>query len=158
VVGSSYLVKGKVTEKPRTIVGGHVIFRLATRKGQAVDCAAYEPAKSFRSIIRELVPGDEIEVMGELRGEPRTLNLEKIHVMKLAVEMRKISNPGCPKCGKAMRSIGQGMGYRCRVCGARSKRSEAIVEKVPRGISLGWYEPPVCARRHISKPLKRMCL
>jgi hypothetical protein len=27
---------------------------------------------------------------------------------------------------------------------------------VVRGLEVGWYEPPVGSRRHLSKPLKRM--
>jgi tRNA(Ile2)-agmatinylcytidine synthase len=152
---SSYLVRGKVLSEPKTIPGGHVLFRLLTDGGKELDCAAYEPSKSFRQIVRQLIPGDAVEVLGELRDEPRTLNLEKLHITELTEEQRKTSNPICPQCGKSMGSMGREGGYRCKRC-----RTKAVVgerwEKVERDIITGWYEPPVCSRRHISKPLKRM--
>ena len=156
--GSSYLVRGKVIARPRTMSGGHAIFPLWTTKAGVVECTAYEPSKTFRATIRQLIPGDEVEVMGELRGEPRTLNLEKLHLVHIAEEVRKVSNPICPNCGKSMKSVGKAGGYRCRKCGARADERSTTKEKVPRNLSPGWFEPPVCARRHISKPLKRMCV
>jgi tRNA(Ile2)-agmatinylcytidine synthase len=150
---SSYLVGGEVRTMPATIPGGHVIFSLAARDG-AVDCAAYEPSKGFREIIRRLRPGDRIQVMGELREAPRTINIEKLNIVSLARSPVKISNPLCPVCGRRAKAAGRGQGYRCRECG--TKGLPAPTEDEPRHISPGWYEPPVCARRHLSKPLKRM--
>ncbi|HUL38916.1 MAG TPA: tRNA(Ile)(2)-agmatinylcytidine synthase [Methanomassiliicoccales archaeon] len=152
---SSYLVRGKVAEGPRTIPGGHVLFQLETGSGDLLDCAAYEPSKGFRSVVRRLIPGDEVEAMGELRESPRTLNLEKLHVIGLAIGRRKASNPLCRSCGKSMGSMGRGGGYRCKRCRTRAAKGESW-DLVERGIEPGWYEPPVCSRRHISKPLKRM--
>lgn len=153
VPSSSYLVEGAVETVPATIPGGHVIFSLRTRDGE-VDCAAYEPSKGFRDIVRRLRPGDRVQVMGELREAPRTLNIEKLNVLSLAPSRVKVSNPPCPVCGRRTKSAGRGQGYRCRECGV--KGLQAMTEDEPRGISPGWYEPPVCARRHLSKPLKRM--
>ena len=39
------------------------------------------------------------------------------------------------------------------VCGSALK---AVMKKKVRPVVLGWYEPPTEARRHLSKPLKRM--
>lgn len=150
---ASYFVEGEVKAAPRTIPGGHVIFSLGTRDGE-VDCAAYEPSKGFRDIVRQLRPGDRVQVMGELRDAPRTINIEKLNLLSLARAQVKVSNPPCPKCGKRTKSAGRGQGYRCRECGI--KGLEASMEDEPRTIAPGWYEPPVCARRHLSKPLKRM--
>ncbi|MBO7409646.1 MAG: DNA-binding protein, partial [Candidatus Methanomethylophilaceae archaeon] len=61
-----------------------------------------------------------------------------------------------PSCGKKMESIGKGQGYRCRRCHTKTK--DAVYAKNIRWILPGWYEPPTCARRHLSKPLKRMGL
>ena len=47
--------------------------------------------------------------------------------------------------------------YRCKKCGKKNDL-EPTREEVPRNISPGWFEPPVCARRHLGKPLKRMGL
>ncbi|MBI0584801.1 MAG: DUF1743 domain-containing protein [Methanomassiliicoccus sp.] len=150
---SSYDVEGEVLAPPRTIPGGHVIVALGTSAGP-LDGAAYEPSKGFRDIVRELRPGDRVRVMGELRESPRTLNIEKLEVKALAPSAVKVSNPRCPQCGRRMRSAGRGAGYRCRECG--TKAPSAVFRPEDRRLVPGWYEPPVCARRHISKPLKRM--
>ena len=152
---SSYRIKGTVVWRPRTIAGGHVLFELRIGPSKMLDCAAYEPSKGFRGVVRRLIPGDEVELMGELREVPRTLNLEKLHVIKLAEELRKSSNPICPECGKSMGSMGRGEGFRCKRCRTKAEGGGKY-ERVERSIAPGWYEPPVCARRHISKPLKRM--
>ncbi len=153
VPSSSYLVEGVLETLPATIPGGHVLFAMGTRDGR-IDCAAYEPSKGFRDIVRRLRPGDRVQVMGELREAPRTLNIEKLNVLELAPSRVKVSNPSCPACGRRTKSAGRGQGYRCRECGIKGLRAET--EEEPRQLSPGWYEPPVCARRHLSKPLKRM--
>ena len=103
----SYLVKGKVVSKANHIVGGHVFIDIDTNYG-TVTCGAYEPSKEFRLAFDQLIPGDVIEVMGEFREEPRTLNVEKLHVISTADDIVKTSNPTCPSCGKKMDSIGKG--------------------------------------------------
>jgi tRNA(Ile2)-agmatinylcytidine synthase len=154
--GRSYDFKGTVAGTPRTVPGGHVIFPIAMPNGP-LDCAAYEPTKEFREVVRGLRPRDRLRVFGELRDEPRTLNLEKLQVLETAGEARKVSNPRCPACGGPTKSRGAGGGYRCKRCGSRNDLA-ASTEEVPRTIAPGWYEPPVCARRHLGKPLKRMGL
>jgi tRNA(Ile2)-agmatinylcytidine synthase len=150
---SSYLVEGEVLRMPVTIPGGHVIFAMMSRDGE-VDCAAYEPSKGFRDIVRELRPGDRVQVMGELRDAPRTINIEKLNILRLAPSLLKVSNPPCPSCGRRTKSAGKGQGYRCRECGIKGLEALTVAEE--RKLAEGWYEPPVCARRHLSKPLKRM--
>ena len=149
---SSYLVGGTVLSV-RKIEGGHVFVRVHTDVGD-IECGAYAPSREFRHALTWLAPGDEVEVAGELRDDPRTLNIEKLHVVSLSDEYAKVSNPVCPVCGRAMSSVGRGRGYRCRRCG--TKFPEPITEKRTRWIVPGWYEPPAEARRHLSKPLKRM--
>lgn len=148
---SSYAVEGTVVSTPVTVAGGHVI--LTINAGEQLECAAYEPSKDFRNVIRALRPGDRIKVFGELREEPRTLNIEKLQVVSLSSFKIKIANPRCSVCGRIMKSVGAGQGYRCRDCGTKS--NDVIMAEEPRTISVGWYEPPVCSRRHLSKPLKR---
>jgi len=152
---SSYSIEGKVVSGPREMEGGHVILAMDSRAGE-IELTAYEPSKGFRRVARALEVGDHIRVLGELREDPRTLNIEKLEVMDLVPKTLKMANPRCPSCGKAMKSAGSGQGYRCRGCGIRAPESSAILEEVDREISEGWYQPPVSARRHLSKPLKRM--
>lgn len=155
VPNQSYELEGTIVSKPRHIKGGHVFIDMETRLG-IITCAAYEPSKEFRYVMDWLIPGDEVTVYGELRDEPRTMNLEKIHVRFTADEYKKISNPICPKCGRTMKSSGSNQPYRCKDCHESS--NDSVLENVRRQIVPGWYEPPTEARRHLSKPLKRMGL
>ena len=147
----SVIVKGKVAKIPYTKKGGHVFFKIKNSTGE-IDCAAYEPTKNFREIIRELIIGDLVEVYGGIRREPITINLEKINVKNLIIKEEKVENPICSKCGKHMKSIGTNQGYRCLKCGEKSNKPK--IKKIKRNIKTGFYEVPVCARRHLSKPLK----
>lgn len=148
---SSYAITGKVISAKR-IRGGHTFLDLDTDYG-TVTAGIYAPAEEFRYLLNWLVPGDKVRVYGELRREPRTLNIEKIQVLELAEKKVRLPNPKCPQCGKSMKSIGKDEGFRCRRCGTKA---EAGYRTVPRSVALGWYEPPAEARRHLSKPLKRM--
>ncbi len=150
----SVIIKGAVWEEPRVIKGGHMI--LSVKNGKEIECAAYEPTKGFRRLIQKLVRGDVIIVYGGVRKEPMTINIEKMKVCRLAEAYKKKENPLCERCGKHMKSIGKGGGYRCRKCGEKAREKDAIMEKVKRDIKEGWYEVPVVSRRHLAKPLKRM--
>ncbi|MDR1690244.1 MAG: tRNA(Ile)(2)-agmatinylcytidine synthase [Candidatus Methanoplasma sp.] len=148
----SYYLEGRVVGS-RHIPGGHVLTDMQTRFGK-VTVGAYEPSKEFRYLFDNLSEGDVIGVMGELRNEPRTLNAEKVKVLRIAERFEKISNPVCCGCGRTMESTGKGKGYRCRKCHTSS--SEPQMVRSVRWVREGWYEPPAAARRHLSKPLKRM--
>ncbi|MDD3421872.1 MAG: tRNA(Ile)(2)-agmatinylcytidine synthase, partial [Methanocellales archaeon] len=148
--GCSYVLGGTVVKQPYSIQGGHVFFTLA-ENGHKIDCAAYEPTKKFRDVIRQLCVGDEILVYGSVKD--RTVNLEKIEIKSLKDQF-VVRNPSCPKCQKRMKSSGKNQGYRCLKCGTKSQEEEHI--PINRGLELGFYETPPCARRHISKPLIRM--
>ncbi len=150
----SVKLRGRVMSEPRTIEGGHVLFRISDRTGE-MDCAAYEPTKEFRNIVRSLIPGDVVELYGGVRSEPFTLNIEKMRVLHLERKLVKVHNPKCPKCGRTMKSTGRDGYYRCRDCGIKIKGGGEYKE-VPRDIKEGWYEVPVCARRHLAMPLKIM--
>jgi tRNA(Ile2)-agmatinylcytidine synthase len=152
----TYSIRGTVVSMPRTIPGGHVLVRmLPYRSKQELDLAAYEPSKSFRDLVRGLRPGDSIRAIGELRAVPRTLNLEKFEVLELASVSVKTANPVCQRCQKSMQSMGRNAGYRCKVCGSKVPEEAAVRALEERALVPGWYEPPVSARRHLSKPLKR---
>lgn len=149
----SVRVEGRVIAKPYTIKGGHVIFTITNNQNDKIDCAAYEPTKKFRNQIRELIIGDIVEVYGGVRKKPLTINIEKINVKKIVNNYVKLENPICPKCKKHMKSKGKNMGFKCLRC--KTIRLNAEVVKKDRIIKPGFYEAPVCARRHLSKPLKR---
>lgn len=145
----SYRLRGSVAGEPRVIEGGHLFFPidLGDRK---IECAAFEPTKCFRNIVRSLIPGDLIEVYGSIKSG--TLNLEKIDVISLE-KQRRLRAPLCA-CGRRMKSAGSGQGYRCRRCKTRSMEVEVV--ELPRDIEDGLYEVPPSARRHLAKPLVRM--
>lgn len=155
VPNQSYILGGTVSSRARHIEGGHVFLDVSTRFG-TVSCAAYEPSKEFRYVLDWLDVGDEVEVIGELRETPRTLNLEKLHVMSTVREVEKVSNPICPICSRTMKSTGKNGKFKCKKCGTHSY--EPVTREIRRQIVPGWYEPPTAARRHLSKPLKRMGL
>ena len=147
--GRSYLVRGTVAGLPATGPGGHVSF-LIEDGGIEVCCMAYEPTRGFRDVVRALIPRDRVAVAGSYKGG--SLNLEKLGVSHLAALVR-IRPPVCPACARRMTSAGTAKGYKCRVCGGRSR--EPDVERWERRIRPGWYEVPPVARRHLSRPLVR---
>jgi tRNA(Ile2)-agmatinylcytidine synthase len=151
----SVIVRGTVDGEPRTIKGGHVVFSISAN-GHSVDCAAYEPTKEFRHVVKQLRHGDEVMVYGGVRAQPFTINLEKLKVERLADVIEKLENPVCPHCCKHMKSAGTRRGFRCVNCGARAGEEAARYVRVRRLLAPGFYEVPVIARRHLAKPLKRM--
>jgi len=152
IENSSYEAEGTVRTHARRMRGGHTLMDIDTAYG-TVTCAAYEPSKEFRMLFDNLIPGDRISVIGELREQPRTLNAEKVKVISLAESHTKTSNPVCG-CGRRMHSVGKDKGYRCRDC--RTASDAPVMKKEVRWVVPGWYEPPTSARRHLSRPLKRM--
>jgi tRNA(Ile2)-agmatinylcytidine synthase len=147
-------LEGMVRSTPVTLAGGHVFFDFAGRRRLTV--GTYEPSKQFRETVRALQPGDRLRVTGSVRAKPRTLNLERLEVLSLAPSRRKIANPRCPVCYKSMKSIGFGAGYRCVRGHARAPPSAVVWESEQRLLAPGLYEPPVSARRHLAKPVKRI--
>ncbi|KYC51603.1 MAG: tRNA(Ile2) 2-agmatinylcytidine synthetase TiaS [Candidatus Methanofastidiosum methylothiophilum] len=149
---SSVIVRGVVSKNPYTVSGGHVFFEISDSK--KILCAAYEPTKGFRNIIRKLSKGDEIVAYGGVLETEHglTINLEKIEILKLA-ELYKTEKPICPVCNNQMKSIGKEKGYRCKKC--HTKNREISTTPISRDINTGLYEVPMCAKRHLSKPLLR---
>jgi tRNA(Ile2)-agmatinylcytidine synthase len=146
-----YRVEGTVKKHPKTIEGGHVIFSLYDKSGE-VECAAYEPTKDFRDMIRHLRPGDHLMVYGGV-GSKGTLNLEKIKIIWLA-KTYESKNPRC-KCGKRMKSAGKNKGYKCPSCGSKFREATKEMVEMKRQVYKGFYEVPPAARRHLSKLLIR---
>ncbi|MBQ9160995.1 MAG: DUF1743 domain-containing protein [Methanobrevibacter sp.] len=147
-----YEVVGEVKNRPTIIDGGHMFFYIFDDSGE-IECGAYEPTKNFRKTVSHLRPGDLIKVFGGI-GEQNTFNIEKFQVIKLNdVEYQ---NPIC-ECGKRMTSAGKNKGFKCKKCGNRIESSEKVPVKIERNLENSkFYETPVSARRHLSKPLCRM--
>lgn len=147
-----YCVEGEVQNNPTIIEGGHMFFFIADESGE-IECGAYEPTKNFRNIVSYLRPGDIIQVYGGI-GEQNTFNIEKFQVIKLNdIEYK---NPIC-ECGKRMTSAGKNKGFKCKKCGNKIASSSKVPEKIQRTLKNSkFYETPVSARRHLSKPLCRM--
>jgi len=153
----SVIVDGEVCEKPRVIPGGHVIFKICDGTGK-IDCAAYEPTRQFREVIKKLIVGDKVRAYGGIKEKPElplTINLEKIGILKLAPTLKKV-NPVCKRCGKRMKSEGKDKGYSCKKCKIRLPPKAAKILKMPRDVIVGAFEVPPRARRHLAKPLIRV--
>ena len=149
-----YEVTACVKNKPTIIDGGHMFFYICDDSGE-IECGAYEPTKSFRNTVSNLMPGDFIKVYGGI-GEQNTFNIEKFQVIKLNDTVYK--NPVC-ECGKRMTSAGKNKGFKCRKCGRRIESDEKVPVKISRNLKNNqFYETPVSARRHLSKPICRMDL
>jgi len=147
--GLSYRVRGTVADAPVTGIGGHVSFTMSNGEN-SLRCMAYEPTKNFRSVVRQLVPGDEVIAVGSFKKG--SVNLEKIKIVML-VRPKLSRPPVCTACNKRMTSNGTGKGFKCKKCGARAEEPE--VQEISRTLKTGWYEVPPTARRHLAKPLCR---
>ena len=147
-----YELIATVKDNPHVIDGGHMFFTVFDETGE-IECGAYEPTKNFRKIVSHLRAGDVIKLYGGI-GEQNTFNIEKFQVIELNdVDYR---NPVC-ECGKRMTSAGKGKGFKCKKCGNRIKSSQKVKFKIERFLNEGkFYETPVSARRHLSKPICRM--
>ncbi|MBQ6098919.1 MAG: DUF1743 domain-containing protein [Methanobrevibacter sp.] len=147
-----YEVVGEVKNKPTIIDGGHMFFYIKDESGE-IECGAYEPTKNFRKTVSYLMPGDVIKVFGGI-GEQNTFNIEKFQVIKL--NDIEYQNPIC-ECGKRMTSAGKNKGFKCKKCGNKIASDEKVPIKINRFLkNAQFYETPVSARRHLSKPICRM--
>lgn len=152
----SVIVTGRVSRSPETREGGHVFFSIEDETGE-VDCAAFEPTKRFREVIRSLVPGDGVRVYGgakEKANFPLTVNLEKIEILELETVEEKHS-PICGNCGKRMTSAGKDKGYVCKNCGEELPPGSEETVEMERELEERVYEVPPSARRHLAKPISR---
>lgn len=154
---SSIIARGIVSANPTMIRGRHVIFSIRNESGQ-VDCAAYEPTGALRKVAMKLTVGDVVEVHGAVRapvgGKPLTVNLEKLRVIRLAPKLT-CQNPVCPKCGKRLKSMGKGQGFRCEKCGSKHPELMKTRVNVKRGLEKGLYFTSARSQRHLTKPLRR---
>lgn len=147
-----YCFDCEVVEKPHDIEGGHVFFKVSDNTG-ILECAAFEPTKSFRDVVRKLCVGDNLTIYGGL-NENHTLNIEKFKLNAVKTQY-EYSNPIC-KCGKRMKSAGKNKGFKCPKCGYKLRDGTKVKKIIPRNIEEGFYEVPTEARRHLAKPVVRM--
>ncbi|MEM3357248.1 MAG: DNA-binding protein, partial [Candidatus Bathyarchaeia archaeon] len=149
--------RGVVSANPKIVPRRHVIFPIKDETAQ-VDCAAYEPTGALRKIARELIVGDVVEVYGGVRpsscNRPLTINLEKMHILKLAPKT-VLRNPPCPKCGERLKSMGKNKGFRCESCGSRYANLKKIELKIKRDLKKGLYITSTRSQRHLTKPAVR---
>jgi tRNA(Ile2)-agmatinylcytidine synthase len=154
---NSVVVQGVVAKEPQVIPGGHVIFSIRDETGE-VDCAAYEPTRALCAASKNLIVGDFLEVFGGVRSASSkhsvTINLEKVRVLRLAPKL-SFFNPPCPQCGKRMKSMGKGQGFRCDRCGFRSSELKKLAVEVKRDFKRGLYVTSPKSQRHLTKPLCR---
>ncbi len=149
------VVNGKVDCIPETIEGGHVFFRLKDETG-AVDCAAFEPTGSFRTIVRKLILGDNVTVYSgvSIHEKELTLNIEKL-VLHDTASLVIYLKPKCPECGGSTGSMGKDQGLRCKKCGYRGGDLVEDPVEQERDIIPGIYLPDKGAHRHLTKPYER---
>ncbi len=149
----SVIVEGEVSEEPETITGGHVFFWIENNERE-IKCAAFEPTRRFRNIIRKLTIGDKAKVYGGVKEKtehPLTINLEKIEILDL-VPVKKEVNPLCENCGKRMKSAGKNKGYFCAKCDRELPPEASEKVEIDRELETRLYEVPPRARRHLAKP------
>lgn len=140
-----------ITATPESRQGGHAFVAAEDAEGNAVTLAAFEPTKALRDTVRALRPGDRVVAVGALKDN--VVNLEKLRVDSVAEHRVKAANPRCPGCGKGMKSVGAGKGFRCLDCGAKVGPDAAGWRVEERDVPTGWHEVPVMARRHLHRPL-----
>ena len=151
---SPVVLSGTVTERPRRLVGGHVLFPVQAQQG-LFTCAAFEPTGSFRDIITELIPGDRVTAFGGTPGKHGlTINLEKLWIHSLT-NWIFFRNPRCPNCGKNLKSAGRAKGFRCKRCSRVVPDAKKVQLYRERRLRPGIYLPGMKAHRHLIKPLCR---
>lgn len=143
----SFSITGEVVDTPVPIQGGHYFAQMKWKKSR-IGLAAFEPTKEFRSVFRELRPGDIVEATGSL--SEGTLKVEKMHVISVSRYFKRVP-PMCQNCARRMKTHGRN-DFRCKSCGGKKITPEYAEEA--RSLLPGKYEVPVSARRHLSMPLK----
>lgn len=152
---SSGFVIGSVTQKPRTILGGHVFFTISA-SGFTIKCAVYKPTR-LGTVAEKLMEGDLVKVGGGVRKSSKkygqVINVEVLEILDLKKHVIMV-NPFCVKCNKRMKSKGKGQGYECVKCGNTAKTK--VEQEIPRQIYTQFYLPAVSAHRHLTRPMQRI--
>ncbi len=149
----------RITNKPRALIGGHIILQGKIEQSEKlVDLAAFEPSKSFKRKINNLLPNDRILAYGGVKYKKEfknyTIQLEKCEVLTISNHYVE-SSPYCPKCSKRMTSAGRNKGHKCKNCGFKDSNTQKIKTKIDREIQTELLIPPAQAQRHLVKPHRR---
>ena len=149
----------EITEKPKTITGGHVFLKgKILDNGKVVNLAAFEPSKNFKKEIKQLIPKDKILAFGGMKYKKEfdtfSIHLEKCEILFLAEKFRSEA-PFCPECSKRMTSDGYQKGYKCKKCGYKDKHLQKTKTAVRRELTKKLLIPPEQAQRHLVKPYRR---
>jgi len=151
------IARGTVASNPIIIPRRHVIFQIKD-DSVCVDCAAYEPTGALRKVASKLMAGDFVEVYGGVRppskNRPLTINLEKLRLLRLVPKI-VFQNPFCPHCGKRLKSMGKGKGFKCEKCGKRYTGLGKVAVRVKREVQRGLYITSPRSQRHLTKPFIR---
>ncbi len=153
-------VIGKLVEDPKILMGGHVKLVVSDETG-TLECMVYHETGFLNKVARLLRKGDIVEVWGGVKpkspSHKLTLNVEKIKIIKIKQTI-KLKNPKCPICGKSLKSLGKGKGFKCKKCGFKTKELSKVKIIVPRIIEPGVYIASPKAHRHLTKPMIRIGL
>ncbi len=131
---------------PRVEAGGHVILPLGS-----VYAAFYRETRRLRDTARMLAPGDEVIVEGAVipRRQGPTLAAEAVDIVRVAQAYQLLA-PRCPRCGRRMKSMGRGKGYKCPRCGYRDPEAGPIRVWVARRLLPGRVTSPPGSARHLT--------
>jgi tRNA(Ile2)-agmatinylcytidine synthase len=145
-----------VAGEPEVQPGSHVVVRaLASIGGGEVDLVFYREAFPLNRVAASLAPGDEVLVHGSVRpytpsGRP-VIAVDKIVVGRLSEAALELA-PSCPRCGRRMKSMGAGKGYRCPRCGYTDRRASKLRVPLARSVAPGTYTPREGRLRHLTAP------
>ena len=150
----SAVVEGTLIEDPRVIRGGHVIAKLSDGEA-SIYLAAYKETGEVNEALRLLRRGDVVEAYGGVKridNNMYTLNLEALKVLRLCNAYLERA-PKCPRCKKAMKSLGKDKGYRCKKCGYVDAKATKVRVYLKREVAVGrLFLPPPRSHRHLTKP------
>ena len=144
----STVLSGEIDAPVEVGPGGHARFSLRTPGGALLRCVAFEPTKTLPRLAARLRPGDRIRVWGG-RATDEALRLEGIEVLRTVRRRDAGDNPVCPRCGRAMPSLGRGRGFRCPTDHVRRPPEARSAIELVSAPARGRYHPTPSARRHL---------
>jgi len=143
-------VRVRAGREPRRLPGGHLVLSL----DDGLAAAFYRETGPLRRAAGMVGRGDELLLEGAVvpRSPGPTLAVDRLRVERVAQEYRELA-PRCPRCGRRMKSMGRGKGYRCPACGYRDPGARPLRVWVPRRLLPGVVVPGVSGARHLTRYL-----